>query len=64
MRKLLVPVLVIVARRPAAAPALAATKRVKVGDNYFVRDGGVPDGHRGQEHARQVGLDGQEPRTT
>ena len=26
----------------SAAPALAATKRVKVGDNYFVRDGGVP----------------------
>jgi plastocyanin len=26
----------------AAAPAVAATKRVKVGDNYFVRDGGVP----------------------
>jgi plastocyanin len=26
---------------PAAAPAVAA-KTVKVGDNYFVRDGGVP----------------------
>jgi plastocyanin len=25
-----------------AAPAVAATKRVVVGDNYFVRDGGVP----------------------
>ena len=25
-----------------AIPALAATKNVKVGDNYFVRDGGVP----------------------
>jgi plastocyanin len=26
----------------AAIPALAATKSVKVGDNYFVRDRGVP----------------------
>ncbi len=25
-----------------AIPALAATKSVKVGDNYFVRDSGVP----------------------
>jgi plastocyanin len=27
---------------PAATPAVAAIKTVKVGDNYFVRDGGVP----------------------
>jgi plastocyanin len=26
----------------AVVPAVAATKTVKVGDNYFVRDGGVP----------------------
>ncbi len=26
----------------AAVPALAATKSVKVGDNYYVKDGGVP----------------------
>ena len=25
-----------------AVPAVAVSKRVKVGDNYFVRDGGVP----------------------
>jgi plastocyanin len=25
-----------------AAPAFAATRKVKVDDNYFVRDGGVP----------------------
>jgi plastocyanin len=28
--------------RTVAIPALAATKSVKVGDNYFVRDSGVP----------------------
>jgi plastocyanin len=27
---------------PAVTPAVAATKNVTVGDNYFVRDGGVP----------------------
>jgi plastocyanin len=27
---------------PAVAPAAAATRTVTVGDNYFVRDGGVP----------------------
>ena len=42
MRKLLVPVLTAAMLGGAAVPALAATKRVKVGDNYFVRDGGVP----------------------
>lgn len=25
-----------------AVPALAATKSVKIGDNYYVKDGGVP----------------------
>ena len=42
MRKLLVLVVVAGLLGPAVTPAVAATKRVKVGDNYFVRDGGVP----------------------
>ena len=42
MRKLLVGVLVLALAGVSAAPALAATKRVKVGDNYFVRAKGVP----------------------
>jgi len=40
LRKLLVPAVVAGLLGPAAAPALAAS--VTVGDNYFVRDGGVP----------------------
>ena len=42
MRKLIVPVVVAALLGPAVAPAVAATKKVTVGDNYFVRDGGVP----------------------
>ena len=42
MRKLIVPVVVAALLGPAVAPAAAATKKVTVGDNYFVRDGGVP----------------------
>ena len=42
MRKLLVTVLVTGLAGTSAAPALAATKRVAVGDNYFVRDDEVP----------------------
>ena len=42
MRKVIVPVLVAGLLGTAVAPAVAATKRVKVGDNFFVRDGGVP----------------------
>jgi plastocyanin len=42
LRKLIVFVVVAGLLGPAVAPAVAATKRVKVGDNYFVRDGGVP----------------------
>ena len=42
MRKLIVPVLVAGLLGAAAAPATAATKRVTVGDNYFVRASGVP----------------------
>ena len=42
MRKLISVALVAGLLGPAVAPAAAATKRVKVGDNYFVRDGGVP----------------------
>lgn len=40
MRKLLVPAVVAALLGPAAAPALAAS--ITVGDNYFVRDSGVP----------------------
>ena len=42
MRKLLLVVAVPVATAALAIPALAATKSVKVGDNYFVRSSGVP----------------------
>ena len=44
MRKLIVPVLVIglLGGIVAASPATAATKRVTVGDNFFVRSSGVP----------------------
>jgi plastocyanin len=42
LRKLIVPVLVAGLLGPAVAPAVAATKRVSVGDNYFVRPSGVP----------------------
>lgn len=42
MRKLLVLATVSAATAALAIPAFAATKSVKVGDNFFVRDGGVP----------------------
>jgi len=44
LRKLLVLVLVLAAGLTAAlaASALAATRTVKIGDNYFVRPSGVP----------------------
>jgi hypothetical protein len=42
MRKLLVLVTMSAATAALATPALAATTSVKVGDGYFVRDGGVP----------------------
>lgn len=42
MRKLLVLVPIAVVSAVFAIPALAATKTVKVGDDYFVRDSGVP----------------------
>jgi len=42
LRKLLVPLLAVGLLGPAAAPALAATTNVKIGDNYFVRPSGVP----------------------
>ena len=43
MRKLFPLLLVDRRRRPCSPPsALAATKSVKVGDNYFVRDSGTP----------------------
>ena len=42
MRKLLVAVLVAAASAVLAAQALAATRSVKVGDDYFVRKGSIP----------------------
>ena len=42
MRKVITFVLVAGLLGPAVAPAAAATKRVRVGDNFFVRDSGVP----------------------
>jgi plastocyanin len=42
LRKLIVPVLVAGLLVPAVAPAAAATKRVTVGDNFFVRASGKP----------------------
>jgi plastocyanin len=42
LRKLIVPVLLAGLLVVAAVPATAATKRVTVGDNFFVRDGGKP----------------------
>jgi plastocyanin len=42
VRKLFVPVLVAMLLGPAAASAEAVTKRVIVGDNFFVRPEGVP----------------------
>ena len=42
MRKLIVIVLALAVAAALAATALAATKSVKVGDNYFVRSSGVP----------------------
>ncbi len=42
MRRLLVLVAVPALGAAVAIPALAATKSVKVGDNYFVRSSGVP----------------------
>ncbi len=42
MRKLAVLVTVPAVTAALAIPALAATKSVKVGDNYFVRSSGVP----------------------
>jgi len=42
MRKLLVAVLIAAAFAVLAVPALAATRSVKLGDDYFVRKGSVP----------------------
>jgi plastocyanin len=42
MRKLLVGIVAATALCALAATALAATKTVKIGDNYFVRSKGVP----------------------
>ena len=42
MRKLLVALLIAAASAVLATQALAATRSVKVGDDYFVRKGSVP----------------------
>src|SRR5215203_6111265 len=42
MRKLLVALLIAAASAVLAVPALAATRSVKVADDYFVRSGSVP----------------------
>jgi plastocyanin len=42
VRKLLVPTLVTGLLVTGATPALAATKNVRVGDNWFVRSSGTP----------------------
>jgi plastocyanin len=44
LRKIIVPVLAVglIGGAVAASPATAATKRVTVGDNFFVRPSGVP----------------------
>jgi plastocyanin len=42
MRKVFVVVLALAALAVAASTAFAATKSVKVGDNYYVRSRGVP----------------------
>jgi plastocyanin len=42
MRKLLVASIIAVASAALAVPALAATRSVKVADDYFVRKGSVP----------------------
>jgi plastocyanin len=42
MRKLFLVVLALAALAVAASTAFAATKSVKVGDNYYVRSRGVP----------------------
>jgi plastocyanin len=44
LRKFIVPVLVtgLLGAGASAAPATAATKRLGVGDNFFVRSSGVP----------------------
>ena len=42
MRKLLVASMIAAASAVLAVPALAATRTVKVGDDYFVRKGSVP----------------------
>jgi plastocyanin len=42
LRKLIVPAVIAGLLVAAVAPALAATRKVTVGDNYFVRSSGVP----------------------
>ena len=42
MRKLLIAMLIAAASAVLATQALAATRSVKVGDDYFVRKGSVP----------------------
>lgn len=42
MRLFILPVAVAAVLAAVAIPAVAATRTITVGDNFFVRDGGVP----------------------
>jgi plastocyanin len=42
LRKVTASLVVAAMLGPAVTPAVAATRSVKIGDNYFVRDGGRP----------------------
>ena len=52
MRKLIVLVIAAAAVTALAATAFAATRSVKVGDNYYVRSSGVPTVTVGTEPLR------------
>ena len=61
MRKLIVLALVVGCLGVLASVAMAATRSVKVGDNYYVRPRGRADRHRLQGHDGQVELPRQQP---
>ena len=56
MRKLLVVMLVAALPAVLAAQALAATRSVKVGDDYFVRKGSRADRHGQEGHQGHLAL--------
>ena len=61
MRKLIVMALVVGCLGVLASVAMAATKSVKVGDNYYVRSRGRAEDHRLQGHRGEVALRHQHP---